>query len=288
MDKDVTAAVTMMQREMRVRDGAVAVGLGENPVERGRYSISSDEFLMHLSGGTRMYYRKGEGVTIDRMPGEDPRDIDLFLNGSVYAAAACINGLYPMHASAVAVNGHVHAFTGPSGAGKSTLIAELGRRGFPMFCDDTMLIDMSRPDQLICLPGHKRLKLTPDALAMTGATAQEQVASMIDKRFAEPAAGVHASPLPLAGLMFLEEGDPARIEPMPGGERILRLQDDHYTTEFFEFVHRPNRAERFRQLARLAQGISISRFVRPRDSRRFADDAAIVAEHLQSASGNLP
>lgn len=284
---DVTGAVTMMQREMRVREGAVDAELGGTIVERDRFCITQDAFLMHMEGGTRLLYRKGEGVTMDRAPDEDARDIALFMNGSVYAAAACINGLYPIHASAVAVNGRVHAFTGPSGAGKSTLIAELGRRGFPMFCDDTMLVDMRQPGALICLPGHKRLKLTTDALMMTGATAQEQVATTVEKHFAAPAAGVVTEPLPLAELVFLEEGEPARIETVPGGERIRRLQDDHYTAQFFEIVRQPNKAERFAQLARLAQSIAVNRFIRPRDAQRFAEDAAIVANHLLTTSGTL-
>ena len=60
--------------------------------------------------------------------------------------------------------GEVFAFAGPSGSGKSTLIAALGQLGLPMFCDDTLVLDLGEPDIVICLPGHKRLKLTPEAL----------------------------------------------------------------------------------------------------------------------------
>jgi hypothetical protein len=272
-----------MQREMRVCDGAVNPELEGTVVLPDNFVMAPTAFLTHLVDGTRILYRKGEGVTIERSEGADPRDAMLYLNGSVYAAAACINGLYPIHASAVAVNGKVHAFTGPSGAGKSTLIAALGLRGFPMFCDDTLVLDMRGPDHLVCLPGHKRLKLMPDAVKMTGAMPEERVASAIDKNFAAPAAGTISEPMPLAELVFLEEGDSATISPITGGERMMRLQDDHYTALFFEIAQRPDRAERFRQLSRLARSIAINRFVRPRDAARFADDVTVVVDHLNSA-----
>ncbi len=64
--------------------------------------------------------------------------------------------------------GRVFAFAGPSGAGKSTLAAGLGQRALPLLCDDTLLLDLSDPPDIWCLPGHKRLKLTAAALALTG------------------------------------------------------------------------------------------------------------------------
>ncbi|MDP3907597.1 hypothetical protein [Novosphingobium sp.] len=209
----------------------------------------------------------------------------MWRNGSVYAAIACINGLYPIHASAVAVGGQVFAFTGPSGAGKSTLVAELSRRGLPLFCDDTLVLDLSQPDRIVCLPGHKRLKLWPDALAMTGAKAQDQVMASLPKFYAEPVGEVVTNALPLAELCFLEHGSPPRIEPLSGGEKLVRLQDDHYTTEMYLAASRPDRLDRFRQLAQLARTLRLIRFVRPRDRERFSTDAALVAQHILMQAG---
>ena len=119
----------------------------------------------------------------------DLSEESLWLNGSVYAAIASINGLLPIHASAVALDGSVLAFTGQAGAGKSTLVAALGKHGFPMFCDDTLVIDVTDPDRLMCLPGHKRLKLAPDAIEMTGAIRAEKVSTDVDKYYSQSEAG---------------------------------------------------------------------------------------------------
>ena len=108
-------------------------------------------------------------------------------------------------------------------------MAALGAHGLPMFCDDTLVLDLSNPDRIRCLPGHKRLKLKADALAMTGAIAEERVSLTVDKVYARPSSGDVGVALPLGRLIFLEEGDAVAITPITGAARLVRLQDDHHT-----------------------------------------------------------
>lgn len=275
-------AVALMARETQLREGPVSCEIGGITVGLGKQWLHEDSFVLRTPGDLRFAYRKDEGVTVQRPADCDPAEEYLWLNGSVYAAIACINGLYPIHASAVALGGRVFAFTGPSGAGKSTLVAELTRRGLPLFCDDTLIVDLSDPGRVVCLPGHKRLKLWPDALELTGAAPDEQVMASIPKFYAQPAGESVADVLPLAELCFLEEGEPARIEPLQGGEKLVRLQDDHYTAELFLAASRPDRIARFAQLAGLARAINLTRFVRPRDRARFALDAGLAESHVKT------
>lgn len=275
-------AVAMLTRETRLREGVTPRELGGVTVGPGKQWLHEDSFLLRTESGLRFFYRKGEGVTVERPAQFDPAEEYLWRNGSIYAAIACINGLYPIHASAVACNGQVFAFTGQSGAGKSTLVAQLTRHDLPMFCDDTLVLDLTRPGQVLCLPGHKRLKLWPDAVELTGAHAAEQVMAAVPKFYSEPAGGTVVDVLPLAELCFLEEGPDARIEPLHGGEKMVRLQDDHYTTDMIMAASRPDRIARFAQLASLARSIRLTRFIRPRDASRFAVDAALVERHVKS------
>ena len=129
-------------------------------------TIERDCFWFKTGTGYLIYYRKGEGVTVEREPRADPAEEQLWLNGSTYAAIAAINGYVPVHASAVAWRGRAYAFAGPSGAGKSTLAAALGHHGLPLVCDDTMILDTASASQIICLPGHKRLKVKEDTLSL--------------------------------------------------------------------------------------------------------------------------
>ena len=283
---DLHPAVALMARETQLREGAVPDSLEGLELLPNRHLLLGDSYLLRTASGLDYLYRKGQGVIASRPAGWSPAEDALWRNGSLYAAIACINGLYPIHASAVAHRGQVHAFTGPSGAGKSTLVAELARRGLPLFCDDTLVLDLSDPARPLCLPGHKRLKLCPDALALTGAEGEEQVSPDIAKYYARPAGGVVTQCLPLASLTFLEAGEPARIEPLSGAEKLLRLQDDHYTTELYLSANQPDRRARFAQLAALAGAIRIDRFVRPIDPARFALDAALAERHVLGADSD--
>jgi hypothetical protein len=266
-----------------VRQGPVPRELGGKAVSEGSQLLRDDSFVLRVAGGLGVFYRRGEGLTVERPPGIDPGEVALWLNGSVYAAVAALNGLMPLHASAVAHDGRVHAFTGPPGAGKSTLAAALAGCGLPLFCDDTLILDLAGDGALTCLPGHKRLKLWPEGLALSGAIAGEQVAPNYPKRFADPASGTVAEPLPLGQLWFLEAGEPAALHPVSPAERIARLQDDHYTAHLFEEALGLARTQRFSLLARIAARMPMFRFVRPFAADRFAEGTGFAARHIAAS-----
>jgi hypothetical protein len=217
--------VALLARETRITLGRAPRTLGSdwgNEVAESSWHFGEEQFLLRGAGDHFFYYRKGVGITVERGAGADLSEESLWLNGSVYAAVASINGLLPIHASAVAWDGKIFAFTGPPGAGKSTMTAALGRHGLPMACDDTLVLDLSDPDRVYCHPGHKRLKLTAEALALTGADAEEKVGMDIKKFYAKPIAGYVTNPMPLAELIFLEDGTEMAIRAIRGGERIAR------------------------------------------------------------------
>lgn len=272
--------VATMRRETARHDGTVPRGIGERTIDGAGYALVGEEFLLRTASGLGFHYRKGAGIAVERPAGSDPAEEALFFNGSVYAAVAAINGLWPFHASAVVVNDKVHAFTGPAGAGKSTLVAALGARGFPLFCDDTLILHLPPEGPALCLPGHKRLKLAPDALAMTGARGEERVAADLDKHYAAPPSGTDPRVLPLAEMVVLEADDPIAVAPVTGGARLAALDDDHYTRALMLAARRDDRAARFADLARLAAATRVTRFTRPFAADRFAAGADAMAAHL--------
>lgn len=275
-------AVALLARETRWRAGPVPRILDDVALADGEYILRDDRFLFRTEGGIGFYYRRGEGITLEQPAAADPRDVRLWLQGTTYAAVAAINGLFPLHASAVTHDGRVYAFAGPSGAGKSTLAAALGREGFPLFCDDTLILDLAGNGAVTGLPGHKRLKLWPDAFALARAERHEQVASDYDKYFARPAGSVITDPLPLAGLIFLDQGPDPALATMTPGERVARLQDDHYTTKLFALAGGPRSiAVRFDELARIVARIPMRRFLRPIAADRFDEGLRFIADYIR-------
>lgn len=277
-------AELLLERETRASYGPVPTHLFDKPLEQMSWEMRDERFLLRAEGDHYFYYRQGEGITIHRGVDANACEESLWLNGSVYAAIASMNGLLPIHASAVAVNGAVFAFTGPAGAGKSTLAAALGRQGLPMFCDDTLVLDLSDPHRLICLPGHKRLKLCTDAFALTKAVREEKVSQTYDKYYAQPAAGTIGTTMPLAELIFLGEAPQVSITQISGAERFLRMEDDHLTTHLFEAARRFDRKHQFAHRAYLARRIQMSRFIRPLDAARFDEGVAMIADYIRCAA----
>ncbi len=280
------ALIDLMKRETQVREGPVAPSLAGVTVQPGRHLLHGDEFLLR-EPGLSIHYRQGTGVTVERGPGVDRGDEALFLDGTVYAAIACINGLMPLHASAVVVNDRVVAFTGPSGAGKSTVVAGLTRLGFPMFCDDTLVIHVGTDGATTCLPGHKRMKLWPDAVHLTGSPALEEVSPHYPKLYVSAKGGAVSTSLPLGALVFLEDGgenSTPQLVPLTGGEKIARLEDDHYTRALFDSATRHTRPERFALQAKIAGQVRMARFIRPLDKGQFWQSTRYLAEKISDMS----
>jgi len=273
-------AELLLERETRVSYGPVPTRLFGAPLDPMCWHIGPGRFLLRAEGDHYFLYRKGKGITIHRGSNANIDEELLWLNGSLYAAIASMNGLVPIHASGVAVGGAVFAFTGGAGAGKSTLVAALGQFGLPMFCDDALLLDLSDPNRIICLPGHKRMKLCDDAFSLTGAKREEQVSKTYHKHYASPAAGTSATSLPIGELIFLEEGPKPRIDTISGSERFTRVEDDHYSFRIFEAASGFDRSEQFAHRARLARQIPMARFERPLDPLLFNEGVAFIAKYL--------
>lgn len=281
-------AQLLMERETRISYGPVPAGLSGNRLEPMTWQMGDDAFLLRTDREHYFHYQRGVGVTVHRGGDAELAEERLWLDGSVYAAIASMNGLLPIHASAVAYDGAVFAFTGPAGAGKSTLVAALGRHGLPMFCDDTLVLDLSDPERIVCLPGHKRLKLCPDALDLTGAAGEGKVSPTYEKYFAMPAAGTVGTALPLAELIFLDKGPEPSLTRISGSERFVRMADDHQTSYLFEAASQFDRAGQFAHRARLARQIEMLRFERPIDASRFDDGVALIARHITSRRSACP
>ncbi|MCB2076251.1 MAG: hypothetical protein KDE55_00985 [Novosphingobium sp.] len=270
-----------MERETAISIGDVPHSINGEVLPEREWQLEDDRFLMRADGDHYFFYRKGYGVTIERGAGADPATEPLWCNGSIYAAVASINGFLPIHASAVAINDEVYAFTGPSGAGKSTLATALGQHGLPLFADDTLVLDLSEPDRVIALPGHKRLKLAPDAIALTGARQEEKVGRDIDKFYAVPPGGVVTAPMPLTTLFFLEVGNEPGIVPLGGAEKFFRFQDTHYTAEIYAGAQALGAGGAFDLFARLASQVDMACFVRCRTRSTFDADNELIAEYIK-------
>lgn len=266
-----------LQHEAEIRDGTPPVRLSGAVKSTPTYEISADAFLLRVPNGLVLHYRRGEGVTASRPAGVAASDIAVFLNGSVYGAIAWINGFIPLHAAAVAYQGRVFAISAHSGHGKSTLAAALGQHGMAVFCDDVLVLDISDPHQIICLPGHRQMKLWGDALELTGASRGAPVRNNMNKYYAVPQSGIARDPLPLAQLTFLQSRarEPQRLVALKGAQRMSYLLSALYRRHFCAAIveHR----SMFAALARIGATIPMTLFDRPLEKPCFHHGVDLMA-----------
>lgn len=280
----------MLADEAALREGPVPAGLDDPLLVTPLFQIADDSFLLALPNGLRFHYRRGAGVTFSRGADIADAEVELFHHGSVHGAVAWLIGLAPLHASAIVHGGRVHAFTGHSGAGKSMLGAALGQRGLPLFADDVLVLDLSDPAQPIAIPGHKRLKLWAEGLAITGLDRGAAIRDGIDKYFVAPPALDQAppptppAPLPLASLTFLDQpsGRDPSLAAVRGAQRFNRMRAAFYRPRYAEALLRPR--ETFALAARLAAQIPLYVFDRPRDRDRFDANVDFLAAAIRAGA----
>ena len=271
--------LTFLAREAQLREGPVPSELDGTEVAEEGWAITPQSFLLRAEDGLSFLYRQGGGVIFERTPRVSDATVQLYFNGSVHGAIAWINGLVPLHASAVVHEGRAIAFTGNSGAGKSTLLAGLAGEGLSVLADDVLILDLSNPEECVAVPGHKRLKLWGDAFELVDAKRHEQVFPGMDKFFAEARPRQAAARAPLAALVFLEEGEDTSLIPMSGSERFSALSTALYRPEYASGAGR-SRTELFELRARLARDIPMQRFLRPRERERFSESVRFIGDAI--------
>lgn len=278
--RDDGSAIAVLRRELRLKAGPVAAPSDQDGEHR--FTTSRDGFRLIVSPNLSFQYRRGRGVRYTAAGEIDAAAVETFHHGSVYGAVAWMLGLLPLHASAVLLDGRVHAFAGVSGEGKSTLVAALGARGLRRFADDILTVDTAPDGEPRALPGHKRLKLWADAMALTGQSGTQRVWPGVEKFYIEDADPPLAEAMPLASLTLLESGTTTAdmtISQLSGAARLMTLRDHCYRPELRE----PERGPAvFAQIAAVAASVAVFRFSRPRDTARFASGVDMVIDHLQS------
>jgi len=109
------------------------------------------EFLV-TADGCRIMFRRFDQAS--------PESFQVYLLGQALSFALVRQGVEPLHATAVVVDGHAVAFLGSNAFGKSSLAACFLEAGARLLTDDLLILDesLNRP---LAYPGPARLKLFP-------------------------------------------------------------------------------------------------------------------------------
>jgi len=208
----------------------------------------------------------GREIRIYRHPSGDERRIRLYVLGTCMGVVLMQRRIFPLHGSAVVIDGEAYAFVGESGAGKSTLAAAFLQRGFHLLSDDVIAVSLDSSGKPIVMPAYPQQKLWQDSLEqldMESAERQQLVyeatkyAISVQDRF-------HDQPVPLAGICELvpnADSDRPKIARLSRLERLHTVLNNTYRGMLAGVQ---GLAEwRFSMAATIASRTEVSRLLRP-------------------------
>ena len=278
--------IAMMQRETRLEEGVVPTTWNGEPIAPGQFVLDDDALLFRAPNGPDFLYRRGAGATMQCASAAAQNEAELWFKGSVYSAIAAINGLIPIHASAVEQGGKVIAITGPTGAGKSTLAAALATSGLPLFCDDTLLVALQNSASTLCLPGHKQLKLDMTAASLAGAKTAGRVSPIIDKRYSDVPMSTLNRLAEMETLIVLSEEETTEVKEISAGQAIAALLQDHYTVEFGQLAAKGGQADYWKSITKLVANVQCVEFARPKAAATFGSSLSELRSYLKASGAS--
>ncbi len=101
-----------------------------------------------------------------------------------FAILSILNGILPLHSSAVSDEKSTYIFLGEKGAGKTTLAYLLSAYGpFEVMGDDMIGISSPRPNQISAMRGSKSMKLCGSFCDLEGLSREDEIYPQWDKYF---------------------------------------------------------------------------------------------------------
>ncbi len=252
----------------------------------GIYALDAHHALIVFADGSRFAIEGGTTIKYDVPPHVEPHAIRHFLVGAPMNILLHQRGLLLIHAGAVVTSRGVVGVMGTPGKGKSTTITALQQRGYPIICDDTLVIEFT-PDPVV-IPGPQHVKLLPDAQAALGIQHVETapISEQHPKRLYRGGAFAHEQP-PLIRLIELAWDEEPCFENLEAVNAFKALITYSYAGHLnwmlgVNLLNSPQIAARhFKQCTTLAQTIRVGRFRRPQDIARLPDSIADLERFLK-------
>jgi hypothetical protein len=242
---------------------------------------AADHFSFKANEDACFLIRGGRDIDVWLAPDADLTLATDLLQGTAFAALLFQRGEWPVHVSAVHVDGGVWLFSGKSGEGKSTLAAWMNATlGWTILSDDAgvLCIDEGR---VWFAPGARNLKLLPDAVdalpayrAVSGVAASGDSEGKVHFRLSRfPVAGR----LPVRGFVDLAstDGGSATVAALRGARALQAVRAALYRPWFGRNLCAPASALKF--CADVSRLMPMYCFARPRDYPRIPESNGILA-----------
>ena len=246
------------------------------------------EVFGRLEGIGDCWITDGRSITIAPFDGVTHEMLSPNILGGCMSIILRQRGFLALHASSVAIHGHVAAFLGHSGWGKSTLAAALHVHGHSVITDDILAIDLKQEGTPQVVPSFPQCKLSPDAAIALGKDPADltPLYAHATKRAYNFQTGFQTEQLPLQQIYILSKGDRHSITPLSPQEAFAYLVSNTRAMN----VLRDNQSLQmhFQQCTQLLQQVPYYRFTRKPGLEELPDLVQMVEEHMKETSVETP
>lgn len=210
-------------------------------------------------------FRVSSGCLIEIEPEKNIEEdnLRLFVLGSALGALIHQRGLFPLHASAIEVDGKAYLFSADSGFGKSTLCQGFQNKGYKLITDDICVLDI-KEGKVIVYPGYPQIKLWKDSMQFFEYDMQssKRVRSGEDKYRINVKSNFSNKPLAIGAIFFLSVDNKSEVEiiDIRSFDKMINLKDNIYRS----FFMRVDSVSVFYNLAKLSNGVPFYKLIRPK------------------------
>lgn len=197
-----------------------------------RFVVTEDLVIFNVPDIAIFSVKEGRIITVSPNNDYDEEIARLYILGTCMGALLMQRRIYPLHGSAIVINGKAYAFVGDQGAGKSTLAATFLNKEYHLLSDDVIGITFSKDNVPFVIPAYPQQKLWQESLVEFGFD-KHQYRSIYGRetKFCVPVVSKYfPESLPLAGIVELTKSNnnSININRIVGLERLRTLSYHTY------------------------------------------------------------
>lgn len=240
---------------------------GDNPTDPPHLTVNlineGSYFHLHYASGVEFILNKTTThVWGSWRPPFTLHDASLFLLGPILGFILRLQGITPLHASCININGIGLAITGPSGNGKSTLAGAFAAAGYPVVTDDILPLKLIEKN-VYGLPGNGRIRLYPNSFKNIAGLPDDLPALTANWEkcyldLSTPPYTFHDKQIPIQAIYILDWGDKTctvpSLRPVQPASAVPLLASNTYRNEL---LNNAMRREEFQFLCRLVTLIPV-------------------------------
>jgi hypothetical protein len=182
--------------------------------EPNSFVVKKNLVMFQISDIATFSIQDGKIITVSPIKEAVEDQIRLLILGTCMGAILLQRKIFPLHGSAVAIDGKAYAFIGDSGAGKSTLASAFLKRGYQLVTDDVVAVSFSKDNLPMVTPSYPQQKLWQESLWEFGMdTSPYRPIFQRETKFSVPVSSLFSTePLPLAGIFEVTKTESGSIE----------------------------------------------------------------------------